>query len=108
MTVAIGAHEMHGWISAGHARLREALTRMTARRLAMLCEDTEPMRRHRAYRVGRAGADSTAKAIGALRRGQSRYPAAPLMVALQVALGIETAAWFRSIQDESKTACRGL
>ena len=72
---------------------------MTARHLAKLCEETTSMRHHRAFQIGNAGAESTAKALGALQRGESRYPDAPLMAALFEAVGLEVAAWFRDPEE---------
>ena len=64
------------------------------------------MRAHRAFQIGSAGADSTAKALGALQRGETRYPDAPLLAALGEVLDIDLSAWFREILDESKADCR--
>jgi hypothetical protein len=92
-----------GWKSVGHVLLRKALARMTARHLAKLCEETAPMSRHRASQIGKAGAESTAKALGALQRGESRYPDAPLMAALFEVLAIEMAAWVKDTTEEPRT-----
>ena len=77
---------------------------MTARHLAQLCEETTSMRHHRSFQTGHAGAESTAKALGALQRGESRYPDAPLMAALFEAVGLEMAAWFRDPEGLQRRA----
>ena len=91
--------------SRGHRILRALLAgQWTAAALAEELEEHPVMRSARRGQRHGGGVHSTAATLGKLRRGESRWPDAPLLLALE-SVNVPRSSWFEPV--ENNHGCRG-